>query len=199
MDTYLVRRRAVAADANALDAALVRLQTHERLRAALGLRWLQAYALREADGGFGLACVLQAADLPAVRRHALAVRLPSAEIVCIAATRIARAYAPSRVWLVRRRGGFADAAALDAALAAAGRAADAQRPPQLSWLHSHLLREDDGSWGSCCFWQAVDAAALAAHARRTGLPADETTPTLGRVVARHADRPDAFTETTPCA
>lgn len=197
MNSFFVRRRAVAGDANALDAALVRLRAPQHPPAAAAVRPLHAYALREADGGFGLACVLEAGDLPAIRRHALAVRLPAAEIACLAATRIARAYAPTRVWMVRRRGGWVDAERLGAALADAGRLADAHMPRRLSWLHSHLLREDDGSWGSCCFWQAVDAAALAEHARRSGLAADETLPALGRVVF-HGDAATAAIEELPC-
>lgn len=81
MQTFLVRRRAVAASASELDAALMRLRRFEDVAPApRAVRWLHSYALREAQGGFGLACVFQAESMEALREHARVTRLPADEV-----------------------------------------------------------------------------------------------------------------------
>jgi hypothetical protein len=140
--------------------------------------------LREAQGGFGLACVFEADDADALQRHAHSVQLPADEILRVDATVDVRPFAPALVHLVRRRRGWRTAAELDRAAALAGRMADEQMARQLSWLRSYAVVEADGSRGTWCLYQAVDADALAEHAARTGVPADEITPVLGRIVFR---------------
>lgn len=76
MNTYLVRRFGIAANASELDAALTRLRTAAMPRC----RTLCAYALREADGRFGLVCVAEADGVRAVREHAACAGLAADEI-----------------------------------------------------------------------------------------------------------------------
>lgn len=193
MNTYLVRRRGIAGGANELDAALLRLRSFED-GPRPGVRrshWLMSYALREADGTLGLACVLAAEDLQALRAHALAVRLPAGEVVRAISTRTARALDPANVYLVRRRHGNVDAAELDQVLASASRLADGDIAPDVRWQCSHALQEADGSLGSACLYWAADPKALIVHAIRAGLPAGDITPVLGRVVF-HADPLERF-------
>ena len=81
MQTFLVRRRAIAASASELDAALMRLRRFEDVAPApRAVRWLHSYALREAQGGFGLACVFQAESAEALLEHARLTRLPADEV-----------------------------------------------------------------------------------------------------------------------
>jgi hypothetical protein len=58
----------------------------------------------------------------------------------------------------------------------------------VSWLRTYAVRENDGSLGTVCLYQSVDAWALTEHAARTGMPADEITPVIGRIVFREALR-----------
>jgi len=81
MQTFLVRRRGIATTASDLDAALTRLRAFEDVAPApRQVRWLHSYAVREAEGGFGLACVFQADSAAALLEHARLTRLPVDEI-----------------------------------------------------------------------------------------------------------------------
>lgn len=83
MNTYIVRRRGIAAGPNELDAAFTRLRAVEEDRALgpRGARWLRSYVLRERDGRYGLACVLLAEGVAALQAHAAATGLPADEIM----------------------------------------------------------------------------------------------------------------------
>jgi hypothetical protein len=184
MRTYVVRRTGIAADAAGLAAALARLRAFELGALSLPVRWQLSCALREPDGRFGLACVFQADGETSLRRHADCLELPATEILPVAATLAGRALAPSRVYLVRRRGFCKTAAELEHSAAASRRISDEEMPTRVCWLRSYVVHEADGALGSCCLFQGVDAAALAEHARRAALPADEITPVLACHVFR---------------
>jgi hypothetical protein len=187
--TYVVRRPGIAADTHELSTALVRLRSFEESTSTLPARWLLSCALREADGRLGLACVFQADDARTLRRHAALTRLPAVEILPVAATLVVRALAPSRVYLVRRRGFWKTDAELAHSAAQARRVGDHEMPTRVCWLRSYAVREADGTLGTWCLYQSVDAQALMEHAARAGIPADEITPVLGCHVFRD-DAPD---------
>jgi len=181
MNVYLVRRLGIAGNARSLDAALMRLRAAAD-RPAPRCRVLQSYALQEADGRFGLACVVEGASVLDVHEHAWSSELPVDEVVRVTATRVERAFAPALVHLVRRRGGWADAGALERSIAAVRAAAAADAATRVAWLHSHAVLEADGRFGTFCFYQSSSPQALREHAARLGLVADEIVPVLGRVV-----------------
>lgn len=81
MPLFLVRRPGIAGDANELDAALTRLHAFALSRPGQSPQWLHSYAVHEADGRLGLACVFRADDALALRRHAETIGLAAAEIV----------------------------------------------------------------------------------------------------------------------
>ncbi|HET7795525.1 MAG TPA: nickel-binding protein [Rhizobacter sp.] len=182
MHTYLVRRAGIAADAAELDAALMRLRSFEETPHALHAQWLHSYVLLEPDGRFGLACVFQAEGAATLVEHARRCRLPAREILPVAGQEIVRAFAPALVHLVRRRKAWASTADLERAYASSRRVGDEDMVRQVSWLRSYAVREDDGSLGSVCLYQAIDPAALGEHAQRAGVPADEIRPVMGRIV-----------------
>ena len=188
--TYFARRRAIAAGASELDAALMRLRTlEEQSPAGLNANWLHSYALREPGGGFGLACVFRADSADTLRRHAMLAALPAQEIVAVQATRFVRRFAPTKVYLVRRRGIVRDVAQLEQRLSTAQRIAEEDMPQQVSWLCSYEVQEDDGALGTACLYQAMEPGALREHAKRAGLPVDEITPVFGRLVFREHPPP----------
>jgi hypothetical protein len=47
-----------------------------------------------------------------------------------------------------------------------------------------VVREDDGTLGTVCIYQASDAAAIDEHARRVGMPAHEINGVVDTVVIR---------------
>jgi hypothetical protein len=184
MQTYLVRRPGVADNAGQLDAALVRLRSFEETPHAAPARWLHSYALREADGRFGLACIFQADAKSTLLRHAQATRLPASEILPVVGDHIVRTMAPTLVYLIRRRNVWQGPLEFELGTASFRRAAEAEVPHRVSWLRSYALREANGTLGSACLFQGVDSSALVEHAARSGVPADEITPVIGRIVYR---------------
>lgn len=191
MQLFYIRRPGVADGANGLDAAFTRMRAYEESPSTPRVQWLHSYALREPDGRLGLACLFQADSAQALRRHADVTRLPAAEIVPVARTLALRAFAPTRVHLIRRRSAWNGDAEVERAAAAARHVADIDMPLQVSWLRSHIVNEHDGALGSVCLFQAIDTEALTGHAQRAGLPVDEIVPVLGRIVFRQEplDRP----------
>jgi hypothetical protein len=190
MQTHIVHRPGIAAGAAELDAALTRLRSFEEQAVTLPARWLHSYALREADGRFGLLCVFEADGAPALERHAARTGLPAAEILPVATTLRVRPFAPAMVYLVRRRNGWPSAEELErSATAGSRRIADEEMAREVSWLRSYVVRESDGTLGTACLYQAVSPAALREHARRCAMPAHQIVPVLGRIVYRDDPRP----------
>lgn len=189
MPIYLLRRRGIATGANGLDAALTRLREFEETPSARQARWLHSYALREDDGRFGLACVFQADDARTLRRHSELTRLPAEEILPVTTTLEVRRFAPTMVYLIRRRSFWHAAADLDHSAERSRRVGEEEMARQVIWLRSYAVREDDGTLGAMCIYQAVDPEALRQHAARVGMPADEITPVIGRVVFRAQPQP----------
>jgi hypothetical protein len=138
--------------------------------------------LREADGRFGLVCVFDADSTQTLRRHADSIRLPADEILPVAAAVVERSFAPTMVYLIRRRNAWKSVDDLDRSAAVSRRIGEEEMARQVSWLRSYAVHEDDGTLGSVCLYQAVDAEALADHASRVGMPADEITPVIGRIL-----------------
>lgn len=189
MQTYIVRRPAVAAGAAALEAALDRLRALADFGTGLCAHWQQAYVLREGDTGFGLLCVVAADGLSAVHEHAALARLPAQEVLPVTALHAGRPFARTLVHLVRRRSCWGEPEGVEAALVQAREHAERRQPRETHWLCSHVVREADGRLGSFCLYQAIDAAALRAHAAEAGLPADEIVPVFGRIVLRDSAVP----------
>ena len=184
MQDYLVRYPGAARDAKELDAALVRIRGFEDSSPALSARWLHGYAMREPDGAFGLACVFRADGPGTLGRHAEVTRLPPAEILPIVRAWVIRRFAPTMVYLVRRRAAWTNSGALERAVESARRVADQEMASRVSWLCSYAVRERDGSLGTACLYRAVDPDALRRHAERAGIPADDIAPVIGRIVHR---------------
>lgn len=183
MHTIFVRRPRVAATAAGLEAALTRLRAHEERPAVAQARWRHSYALRDAGDSFGLACVVEAESAAAIARHAHLAGVPLAEQQPVVATLVERAFAPTRVYLVRRRSYWPTLAELDDT-ADAARRVGARMATEVSWLRTYVVREEDGLLGTVCLYQSVAPEALVRHAVRVGMPADEIVPVIDRVVYR---------------
>jgi len=188
MQIHIVHRPGIAASAAELDAALTWLRSFEEQAPTLPAHWLHSYALRESDGRFGLLCLFEADGAAALERHAEQTGLPAAEILPVADTLHARSFAPTMVYLIRRRKFWRGAAEFERSAAVSRRIGDQEMARDVSWLHSHAVHESDGTLGTVCLDQAVSPAALREHARRCAMPADEIVPVLGRIVYRDDPR-----------
>lgn len=184
MQTYVIRRRGIAATAAELDAALNQLRAFEERPHSLQARWIRSYALRESDGRFGLACVFQASSPATLRRHAERVGLAVEEMVPVAATVLVRADASTMVYVIRRRKFWKTAADLETSAAISRRVGDEEMADKVSWIRTYAVQEQNGTLGTVCIYQGVDPQALADHATRVGMPADEVTQVIGHIVYR---------------
>lgn len=189
MQTYVVRRPGIAVTAAELNAALTRLRLFEESPHALPARWILSYALREANGRFGLACVFQADSEQTLERHAELTQTPAQEILPVEATVHVRPFAPTMVYLIRRRNHWKTAADLDRSAAISRRVGDEEMACEVSWLQTYAVKEKDGTLGTVCLYQAVDPNALKEHAARVAMPADEIVPVIGRIVFRDEAQP----------
>jgi hypothetical protein len=185
MQVFVIRRRGIAASATELELAMTRLRSIEELPGPmLKAQWIRSYALREADGRFGMVCVFRARDVQALRRHAELVALPAEEILPVAATMLVRADAPTMLYLIRRRNFWNSAADLEKSATLSRRLGDEEMAEQVSWIRTYAVQESDGTLGTVCIYQSVSAQALREHAARVGMPADEITEVIGHVAYR---------------
>lgn len=87
-----------------------------------------------------------------------------------------------QLYLIRRRHAFEP----DEVKATVARAnAEAEKvSDQLRHIRSYLLDEGDGSLGTTCVYEATSPDAIHAHARASGLPADEITAVANTAISR---------------
>lgn len=182
MNTFTIRRRGIAATQADMDAALERLRALDR--DAERTRWIRSYVLREADGRFGTRCVFQAADAAALREHAALAGMPAEEILPVADTVLIRPDAPVNVYQIRRPHHWACGEDLQATAAVSRRVGDTEMADKVSWLRSYVVHEADGTLGTVCIYQGVDAQAIREHAARVGMPAEDIAPVVACVVQR---------------
>lgn len=184
METFVIRRRGIATSAAQLDTALSSLRAFEEQPHALQARWIRSYALRENDDRFGLVCVFQAANAQVLQQHAELVGLPAEEILPVAATVLVRPDASAKVYFIRRRNYWRNAALLERTAAISRRIGDEEMADKVSWIRTYAVKENDDKLGTFCIYQGVNPEALSEHAARVGMPADEITPVIGQVVYR---------------
>ena len=87
-------------------------------------------------------------------------------------------------YVILRRNGWPSAADLDVAGARSKALADEEMPDDIRWMRSYVLDEGGGAVGTVCIYQATSAEAVADHAARAGLPADEIIPLADTVIVR---------------
>lgn len=89
-----------------------------------------------------------------------------------------------KLYAIRRRNGWKNAAELEAAAAVSRRIGDEEMSSDIRWIRSYVVNEADGSLGTVCIYQASSPEAIREHAGRVGMPADEITPVAATVVVR---------------
>ena len=64
------------------------------------------------------------------------------------------------------------------------RIGDNEMADKVRWIRSYVVKEDDGTLGTVCIYQAVNEAAIREHAKRAGMPAHEITAVAKTVIIR---------------
>lgn len=89
-----------------------------------------------------------------------------------------------KTYAIRRRSNWADARELEVAAGRSARIGNEEMPHKVRWIRSYVVREDDGTLGTVCIYQAQDAAAIREHAARADLHAGEIHEVENTVIVR---------------
>lgn len=87
-------------------------------------------------------------------------------------------------YTIRRRSAWQNAQELEATAGVSLRIGNDEMGDQIRWIRSYVVKEDDGTLGTVCIYQAVSQEAIREHAKRVGMPADEITPVAKTVIIR---------------
>jgi hypothetical protein len=87
-------------------------------------------------------------------------------------------------FVIRRRSGWKNADELKATAGVSKRVGNDEMSDRIRWIRSYVVKEDDGTLGTVCIYQARDEQAIREHAQRVGMPANEITPVVDTVVIR---------------
>lgn len=91
---------------------------------------------------------------------------------------------PMNLYVILRRNGWENAAALETAAGVSARVGNEEMPDEVRWIRSYVLDEGAGAVGTVCVYQGVSEQAVREHARRAGLPCDEIIPVADTVLIR---------------
>jgi len=97
-----------------------------------------------------------------------------------------------QTFVIRRRNAWKNAQELETTAGISLRIGNDEMADKVRWIRSYVVNEDDGTLGTVCIYQAVDADAIREHARRVGMPANEITEVAKTVIIR--DDPVEFEE-----
>jgi hypothetical protein len=88
------------------------------------------------------------------------------------------------LYTIRRRKAWGSPEEVQGVAKRAKEVADSDFPDEVRWIRSYVLADDDGTLGSLCVYQAIDADAIRRHSQRVGMPADEINEALETVLVR---------------
>jgi Protein of unknown function (DUF4242) len=97
------------------------------------------------------------------------------------------------LYTIRRRNAWGSPQEVQAVAKRAKAVADSDFPDEVRWIRSYVLADHNGTLGSLCVYQAIDADAIRRHSQRVGMPADEINEALETVLVRPDPTPAAAT------
>lgn len=89
-----------------------------------------------------------------------------------------------KTFTIRRRNAWHNARELETTAAVSMRIGNEDMADKVRWIRTYVVKEDDGTLGTVCIYQAVNAEAIREHAKRVGMPADEITPVNKTIIVR---------------
>ena len=92
-------------------------------------------------------------------------------------------------YVIRREKAWKDAAELEATAARSKDVAESDFPDDIAWIRSYVIKEDGGTLGTVCIYQATDIDAVRDHAKRVDMPADEVLEVADTVIIRPDPEP----------
>ena len=95
------------------------------------------------------------------------------------------------LFAIRRRNAWKSPEELEEVGARSKQIGDEEMSDDVRWIRTYVLKDEDGTLGSICIYQATNADALRDHASRVGMPADEITAVADTVIVRPDPEPAA--------
>ena len=87
-----------------------------------------------------------------------------------------------QTFAIMRRRGWIERGELDDAGERSNFTREVEMAGQMRWIRSYFFREEDGTLGTICIYEAESADAIREHARRALLPSDEVLPIFETVL-----------------
>ena len=95
------------------------------------------------------------------------------------------------LYAIRRENAWASPAELEETAARSKQVADDEFPQDIRWIRSYVIKEDEGTLGTICIYEASNIDAVKEHAKRVDMPADEVLEVADTVVIRPDPQPQA--------
>jgi hypothetical protein len=89
-----------------------------------------------------------------------------------------------KLYAIRRPEAWATAEELSIAADRSRQVGDEEMSDRVRWIRSYVVREEDGSLGTICIYEATTAETIREHATRADLPATEIYEVVDTVVVR---------------
>jgi sporulation protein YlmC with PRC-barrel domain len=96
-------------------------------------------------------------------------------------------------YVIRREKAWASPEELEATAERSKQVAEDDFPQDISWIRSYVIKEEGGTLGTVCIYQATDIEAVKQHAQRVDMPADEVLEVADTVVIRPDPQPETAT------
>jgi hypothetical protein len=89
-----------------------------------------------------------------------------------------------KLYAIRREKAWASPEELEEVAGRSKQVADDEFPDDIRWIRSYVIKEDGGSLGTICIYEATNIDAVKEHAKRVDMPADEVLEIADTVVIR---------------
>jgi hypothetical protein len=94
-------------------------------------------------------------------------------------------------YVIRREKAWQSAEELEETAARSKQVADDDFPDDIAWIRSYVIKEEGGTLGTVCVYQATSIEAVRDHAKRVDMPADEVLEVADTVIIRPDPQPQA--------
>ncbi len=93
------------------------------------------------------------------------------------------------MYVIRREKAWQSPEELEATAERSKQVAEDDFPDDIRWIRSYVIKEDGGTLGTVCIYEATDIDAVRAHAKRVDMPADEVLEVADTVIIRPDPEP----------
>jgi sporulation protein YlmC with PRC-barrel domain len=92
-------------------------------------------------------------------------------------------------YAIRREKAWQSPQELETTAARSKQVADDDFPDDIAWIRSYVIKEDGGTLGTICIYQASSIEKVREHAKRVDMPADEVLEIADTVIIRPDPEP----------